>query len=278
MYASRARLTVSPIETSSPHRGADGASSRRRRIAGRCRLRRPSGNRIFERARRKKLAQKRNGIVLQRLTVRDPALLPVYGRLQVTVPDPFMATKIFRLYPTGFNVFTVGGDGTEPLIYLQTLATLGDELRGKQVVISLSPQFFLEAQPLRKSFRANFSVLHAYGFALSALPWELKQTVAARILDYPTARHKDGFLALLLHCCSKIPSFAASSFSPSRPFGELQETFIELHDHWAIVNYIWNHPEIQPETEPHPEPELDHAFCPCPNGRRAAHDQQPVWH
>src|SRR5205085_2684998 len=29
---------------------------------------------------------------------------------------------------------------------------------------------------------------------------------------------------------------------------KLEQVFLELHDHWAIVNYIWNHPEIQSDV------------------------------
>ncbi len=92
-----------------------------------------------------RFTQKYTGSALQRQALRQTDLLPFYGSSELEITDAYHPTKVFRLYPTGFNVFTVGGYGTESLIYLQRLAALEGDLRGKKVVISVAPQFFTES-------------------------------------------------------------------------------------------------------------------------------------
>lgn len=201
----------------------------------------------------KNLPQKRNGIALQRLAFESPDLLPIYGSSELNIPDPYQASKIFMLYPTGFNVFTLSGDGAEPLEYLQMLADVGPGLRGKQVVISLSPQFFIEAEISEDAFRGNFSRLHAYGFALADLPPDLKARVAQRILAHRAAFNADALLVLVLQTLAQDTPLHRAAFAALFPVAKLQETLLEIQDHWAILDYIWNHPEIKPGVTRRPQ-------------------------
>lgn len=193
------------------------------------------------------LVHKRQGLALQRVAFRQTDLLPVYGSSELLIPDPFRADKIFRLYPTGFNVFFVGGNGIAPLLQAQTFAGLGDAVRGKRVVVSLSPQFFIESQVAANAYSGNFSRLHAYAFAQSNLPLELKQRIAKRMLEYPAVLESDPLLKSLLEGLATRTVWSPLHDAAVYPFAQLQLTTLQLQDRWATVELIQTHPEIQPD-------------------------------
>jgi D-alanine transfer protein len=193
-------------------------------------------------------SHKHQGLALQRVALRQSDLLPVYGSSELLVPDAFRADKIFRLYPTGFNIFTVAGNGDEPLTQAQNIAALGDALRAKRVVISLSPQFFLEARMPDNAYRGNFSPLHAYAFALSHLPSALKQRIAQRMLKYP-ATLTDPVLYALLQLLAENQPLSPLGYALLYPVSRLNLAILELQDQWGALNLIHNHPEIHPTLE-----------------------------
>jgi D-alanine transfer protein len=189
--------------------------------------------------------QKRQGLALQRAAFRQSDLLPMYGSSELPIPDPFRAGRIFRLYPTGFNVFAVGGNGDEPILQLQMLAGIGPQLRNKRIVISLSPQLFLESRMPENAYAGNFSALHAYAFVVSDLPAGLKQRVARRMLFY-TETLKDPLLNLAVQQLASTKPYAPVLTALIWPLARLQEGVLELQDHWATLQMIRNHPEVPP--------------------------------
>ena len=203
------------------------------------------------------LLQKRQGLALQRVALRQNDLLPIYGSSELNLRDPFRASKIFLLYPTGFNVFTVGGNSDGPILQLQMMAGMGAALRGKRVAISLSPQFYIEPGLDEVAYRANYSRLHAYALALSGLPASLKQRAAERMLQYPDTVQNDALLWMVLtQVADERSTSAGQAQAWSRlmyvllyPLAKLQELTLELQDHWEVVNWIWEHPEIQPAVQ-----------------------------
>ncbi len=203
------------------------------------------------------LQQKRQGLVLQRLAMRQDDLLPVYGSSELDIRNPYRAAKIFLSYPTGFNVFTVGGNNDGPILQLQIMAGMGDELRGKRIVISLSPQFFLQSALEALSYRGNYSRLHAYAFALSDLPMSIKQAAAQRMLEYPQTVQRDALLWMVMKQVAEGEPQSQVMYALLYPLAKLHELTLELQDHWEVVNLIWEHPEIKPEIERRPQPRLN---------------------
>lgn len=76
-------------------------------------------------------------------------------------PATNKAANFFRNYPTGFNVFSVGKAGAASLILLQRLGAIGSDLRGKKVVISISPTWFFHDSASVAYYDGNFSLLQA---------------------------------------------------------------------------------------------------------------------
>lgn len=189
--------------------------------------------------------QKRQGIALQRAAFQQDDLLPVYGSSELSIRNPFRSDIIFLLYPTGFTPFLVAGDGNTPIIQAQTMAGIGNGLRGKRVVVSLSPQFFLQKNVTLTEYLANFSRLHAYQFVLSDLPMSIKQPVAGRMLQYPRSFGKDDMLRSLLHAIAEDGPLGRITYAILYPIAKLQELVFELQDHWEAVRSIQDRPELK---------------------------------
>ncbi len=177
---------------------------------------------------------------LQAADLRQPDLLLFYGSSELTIPNPFHASEVFRAYPTGFTVFPVGQGGTTSLIMLQQLAALGSAVRDKRVVISLSPPWFysrLMASP--DFYGANFSRLQAYALVFSrALGFEVRQGAARRMLQYPRTLTADPFLTLALQTLADGSAAGRVLYCALWPLGKLQEQVMRLQDHWETVGLI----------------------------------------
>lgn len=100
--------------------------------------------------------QKNQGVALQKVAFEQPDLLPIYGSSELIKPSANKAADFFSSYPTGFSVFTVGKAGAASLIILQKLAGVGSDLRGKKLVISLSPTWFFREEVPISYYNGNF--------------------------------------------------------------------------------------------------------------------------
>jgi DltD protein len=104
---------------------------------------------------------------LNAAAVRRQDTLLLYGSSELTMPEMYRATEVFRKYSNGFQVFPVGRAGTTPLIILRDLAAIGSTVRGKRVVVSVSPAWFYLESSRRDYYAGNFSPLEAYALAFS---------------------------------------------------------------------------------------------------------------
>src|SRR5207247_5407576 len=87
---------------------------------------------------------KKQGLAFQRAAAHARSVLPLYGSSELVIPPvPERASIFFRTAPTGFQVLPVGKLGATSLTILQKFGALSSDLRGKNVVISLSPEWLL---------------------------------------------------------------------------------------------------------------------------------------
>src|SRR6266571_2225159 len=141
--------------------------------------------------------QKIVGSALQAEAFRQPDLLPLYGSSELdSYLGPYNASELFKTYPTGFTVFPIGQDGSAALIVLQDLASVGPDLRGKKVAISISLTWFIFRDALDPDYYAgNFSRLHGGELIYNTgLSFETKQAAAKRMLDIPATLENDPLL------------------------------------------------------------------------------------
>ena len=197
---------------------------------------------------------KNQGLAFQRAAARAPYVLPLYGSSELTaVLVPERAHIFFRTAPTGFQVSPVGTGGANSLIMLQKIAALGSDLRGKKVVISLSPGWFLNPGPgWLQGYKGNFSLMAASEMAFgTTLDFELKRDIASRMLKCPSTLENSPLLEFALKRIASGRWLDRIIFCALWPIGKAQTTVLELQDHFAASNYIRH--KIKPAALFHPE-------------------------
>ncbi len=183
-----------------------------------------------------------NGSALQAAALRKPDLLPLYGSSELTLLDnSYEATNFFRTYPTGFSVFEVARLGDSALTLAQDLASLGPDLRGRRIVISVTPGDFTMSMEADPYYVDNYSRAHSYAMIFSPyLSLDLKTAAANNMLLHSETLKDDPFLrtTLAILTSSRI---TRSLYYLLWPLGELQTQILTLQDHYDIVSYIHSH-------------------------------------
>ena len=101
------------------------------------------------------------GLAINEEAFRHDDLLVVFGSSELLFTSRFDAYQIFRYYQTGFQVYSVATPSATPIILLQRIGALGTSLRGRKVVITVTPPVFFRPPLDQASYVANYSVLHA---------------------------------------------------------------------------------------------------------------------
>jgi D-alanine transfer protein len=183
------------------------------------------------------LDEKTGGVRLQVEAFRRDDVLPVYGSSELVWESEHRASEFFAPFPTGFAVSPVGDRGTPPLITFQQLAAVGEELRGRKVVVILSPEGF--ASPLRREpevLAGNYSRLQAgvLFFAADIDP-DLKGRAARQLLAFPNLLTGDPFLRTELEALASPGRLGRMVDRVLRPFGHLQNVFMKLSDDATVL-------------------------------------------
>jgi D-alanine transfer protein len=184
---------------------------------------------------------KNQGLAFERAAARAPDILLLYGSSELIDPVPNRASDFFSREPTGFEVCPVGKAGTTSLIVLQKLAALGSELRGRKVAVSVSPSSFLTPSVRPEFYAGNFSLPAASGTLFgNALDLNLKAAIAKRMLQFPDTLGKDALLRLAAGCIASGHPLDRIILMAMWPLGKLQNTILDLQDHFEALVYILN--------------------------------------
>jgi D-alanine transfer protein len=190
---------------------------------------------------------KNHGSAFQIAAFRQPDLLPIYGSSDLNVPNQYHASTFFRNYPTGFTVFPVGEVGCTCLSWLQALAAVGPDLRGKKVVFSLSAKWFMTDMVDAFSYAGHFSRLQANEFAFSSwLSFALKRRVARRMLQYPSTLEKEPLLTFALEKLADGSVASRALYYAVLPLGKFQNVIRRLQDDWEVMVFLHTQPGLTP--------------------------------
>src|SRR6266480_2230731 len=183
---------------------------------------------------------KNQGLAFQRAATHAPNVLPIYGSSELRVPAaPERANIFFRIAPTGFQLSPVGSGGANPLIMLQKVGSVGSDLRGKKVAISLSPRWFFTAKPSWQGYKGNFSSMAATEMVFgTALDFDLKRSIASRMLECPSTLEKTPLLKFALTRLASGHWLDRAIFCALWPLGKAETALLELQDHLAALNHI----------------------------------------
>ena len=194
---------------------------------------------------------KNQGLTFQRAAACAPNVLPLYASSELTALQvPERANIFFRTAPTGFQVSPVGAGGMAPLNILQKVGALGSDLRGKRLAISLSPG--LTTNPGCKSYDGNFSLMAASEMVFgTVLGFELKQQIASRMLECPSNLEKSPLLEFAVRLLASGRWFDRVVFYALWPIGKVQNTVLEMQDHFAALGHILH--KVKPAPRGHLE-------------------------
>jgi D-alanine transfer protein len=182
---------------------------------------------------------KNQGLAFERAAARSPDILLLYDSSELIDPVPNRASDFFSNEPTGFQVCPVGRPGTTSLIILQKLGALGSDMHGRKIAISLSPSWFLRAAMRPDFYAGSFSLPAASRMLFGhALDWNLKAEIAKRILQFPDTLAKGGLLQLAATCFASGHRLDRIVLMAIWPLGKLQNTVLDLQDHFEALVYI----------------------------------------
>ena len=192
------------------------------------------------------LSRKTFAVELQRAAFEDPALLPVYGSSELIRESDYRAAEFFARFPTGFAVSPVGARGTETLETLAELASVGEGLRNRRVVVILTPLMFTAMPVLHAGYIANFSRLQT-GEAVfnSRLDNGFKQQLARRLLAFPEVLERDAFLRVTLEGLAAVDWRRWFLNGALQLLGRLQNAALEAGDQAIVLTLLWTHPEYR---------------------------------
>jgi D-alanine transfer protein len=182
---------------------------------------------------------KNQGLAFERAAARAPDILLLYGSSELIDPIPNRASDFFSNEPTGFQVCPVGRPGTTSLIILQKVGALGSDMHGRKIAISLAPSWFLKPAIKPDFYAGSFSLPAASRMLFGhALGWNLKAEIAKRILQFPDTLAKGGLLQLAATCFASGRPLDRIVLTAIWPLGTLQNTVIDLQDHFEALVYI----------------------------------------
>lgn len=194
--------------------------------------------------------QKSQGCVLQREAFRHSDLLPIYGSSELLFYNPYHASVLFRDYARGFSVFPVGKGGSAPLTWLQAFAAVGQQLRGRKVVLSVSPNWFFLHDLPAFYYAGNFSDLQASQFVFgTSLSSALKRRVAARMLEFPDSLKRDSFLRLAVELLADGSTTSRLLYYLLLPLGKIRNAVFLSQDHWETVTFIRSQVDLRPVVD-----------------------------
>jgi poly-D-alanine transfer protein DltD len=140
---------------------------------------------------------------VQEEVLRHDDLLLTLGSSELVLSMPNRVDDFFATYPTGFAIAPVGSKGTPLPLMTVDLASLGDAVRGRRVVISLSGTWFLATN--RRNDSLNIAA-HASPLQLgdvlfdSDLPLSLRRQIARRVEHVSHMTGNQALLSAPLEC------------------------------------------------------------------------------
>ncbi len=193
---------------------------------------------------------KLHGVTLIKEAFSRPDTLVMFGSSELIPDVPMKGVDFFADLPTGFSVFPVGKAGTTSLSVLQKLGAAGESLRGKKLVLSLSPSFFQTENVDPKYFEGNSSKLQTKEFLWSdRFSDDLKREAANQLLAYDKAYEGDWFLEFALRRVASGEWSDRLMMTLVEPIALLDRAVGRMQDHAEAVSALL---DAQEASEGHP--------------------------
>ena len=193
-----------------------------------------------------------NGSALEKVALKNPDLLPVYGASENLIePGKFQASQFFQNYPTGFNTFVIAKGYEDSLTEALELGSVGKSLAGKKVVITFTPEQFTKPMISAKQYKYFFTGLHANEFIFSPyLKYSTKQMMAEHMQKYPATLQNDPLLSFAIGQLRQSTWLSKILYWMSYPLGRIQANIMELQDNYQSVSYILRNKQLLDNDQP----------------------------
>jgi D-alanine transfer protein len=184
--------------------------------------------------------QKSLGSAIQTEAFKREDILPVYGGSELMATGNSLRPDVFfSNHWGGFHVFLTAMPGSNALIFLQNIAALGTSIRGKRLVISITPSPVFGSNFPSEYYSGNFSRLHVFRFILSdAISFDLKRDAARRMLEYPQTLRGDELLDIALNSLADESPWHRVLYYLILPLARLETSVLSLQDHWRTIEYL----------------------------------------
>jgi poly-D-alanine transfer protein DltD len=176
-------------------------------------------------------------LTFQRAAYATADALPIYGSSELfCCGQPDLPTQFFAHAPAGFQPFAIGRAGTGDLMFLETFGALGPAVRGKHLVVSVSPQWFFGRAGITAGYDGNFSPEIAETFVYDApLPLALKEAAARQMAAHPQTLRGQGLLRLGVQA---LAAGNVAAYYALLPLGRLDAWAQQLKDAWQTIEFI----------------------------------------
>lgn len=170
------------------------------------------------------------GLALQKQMLEDDEYLPMYGSSELSRLDVYHPYNYFKVNPEGFTPFLIGRGGTQSFVHFLSFAALGDDLKNRELVFILSPQWFTKEGLDEVHFAPNYSSLQAYDLVFNdKLSVELKKKAAKRLLMFDIVKN-DKLLTTMLEGIVYDDVKHIWKARTVQPFGYMYRNILERKD------------------------------------------------
>jgi D-alanine transfer protein len=177
------------------------------------------------------------GTLLQNMALKDPTLVPMYGSSEFGGGGPYNPTKLFAGKPTDWTPYLIGHAGSLDLI--QTLYAGAQDLKGKKIVLSLSPQWFNNGGIAQNTFAANFSALQAYKLLFNpSLTVQTKKALSERLSQFNEVKHSYPMLEGLLKYYGRSDPESRLIEAFYWPIARVEMASLEIQDTLKTIKVI----------------------------------------
>ena len=179
------------------------------------------------------------GTILQKAVLNSPDILPLYGSSELSARSEFHPSEVFNEKPTGWIPFLIGRGGSQDLVHTLSLASQGDNLKGKKIAIILSAQWFTPTGIDQAYLAQNFSPLQTYKILYSSsLKPEYKKEIATRLQQFPGLLDDYPILQRNLIYTQESDSQLTSKKIAYWMLGHVELSALELKDAVKTVRFI----------------------------------------
>lgn len=138
------------------------------------------------------------GLAAHQAALADPTRVPVFGSSELSHNVRFRPDRLFAGAPTGFAIYPLGEPGVLLMHHVLEAAALGEQLRGRRVLVFVPPNEFATRRQSEQQefFAGNFSrVQAATMLAEHRIPGALRDDILTRLAVYHRALEIDPLIA-----------------------------------------------------------------------------------